>query len=59
MFGFDWTGDGKVDAVDDLLTMELLGMLDSSDHDLLEDDLLADDDGWDDDRDDDGGDGDD
>lgn len=49
MFGFDWTGDGKVDAVDDLLTMELLGMLDSSDHDLLEDDLLADDDGWDDD----------
>ena len=54
MFGFDWTGDGKVDAVDDQLTMELLGMLDSSDHDLL-----ADDDGWDDDGDDDGWDGDD
>ncbi|MBQ1598294.1 MAG: hypothetical protein IIU28_07115 [Lachnospiraceae bacterium] len=41
MFGFDWTGDGKEDAVDDLLTMELFGMLDPDDKsdsdNLLED----------------------
>lgn len=28
MFGFDWTGDGSVDVVDDLITLSLLGALD-------------------------------
>lgn len=28
MFGFDWTGDGSVDFVDDLITLSMLGALD-------------------------------
>lgn len=28
MFGFDWTGDGSVDFVDDLITLSVLGALD-------------------------------
>lgn len=28
MFGFDWTGDGKEDLIDDLITLDVLGLLD-------------------------------
>ena len=28
MFGFDWTGDGSVDFVDDLINLSMLGALD-------------------------------
>ena len=27
MFGFDWTGDGSVDFVDDLITLSMLSLL--------------------------------
>ena len=39
MFGFDWTGDGSVDFVDDLITLSMLGALDdeASDEDDEED----------------------
>ena len=28
MFGFDWTGDGKENLIDDLITLDILGLLD-------------------------------
>ena len=28
MFGSDWTGDGKEDLIDDLITLDVLGLLD-------------------------------
>ena len=34
MFGFDWTGDGSVDFVDDLITLSMLGALDGEASDV-------------------------
>lgn len=28
MFGFDWTGDRKEDLIDDLITLDVLGLFD-------------------------------
>lgn len=28
MFGFDWTGDGKENLIDDLITLDILELLD-------------------------------
>lgn len=28
MFGFDWTGDGKENLIDDLITLDILRLLD-------------------------------
>ena len=28
MFGFDWTGDGEESLIDDLITLDVLGLLD-------------------------------
>lgn len=33
MFGFDWTGDGSVDFVDDLITLSMLSVLDDEEPD--------------------------
>ena len=30
MFGFDWTGDGKESLIDDLITLDVLELLDES-----------------------------
>ena len=31
MFGFDWTVDGKESLIDDLITLDVLGLLDDED----------------------------
>ena len=28
MFGIDWTGDGNVDFIDDIISMDVMGLLD-------------------------------
>ena len=33
MFGFDWTGDGSVDFVDDFITLSMVGVLDDKEPD--------------------------
>lgn len=43
MFGFDWTGDGSVDFVDDLITLSMLGVLDDE---ALDEDDEEDEDDW-------------
>ena len=37
MFGFDWTGDGKESLIDDLITLDVLGLLDDEDESDEED----------------------
>ena len=37
MFGFDWPGDGKESLIDDLITLDVLGLLDDEDESDEED----------------------
>ena len=41
MFGFDWTGDGKESLIDDLITLDVLGLLDDEDESDEEDEDAA------------------
>jgi len=41
MFGFDWTGDGKESLIDDLITLDILGLLDDKDESDEEDEDAA------------------
>ena len=41
MFGFDWTGDGKESLIDDLITLDFLGLLDDKDESDEEDEDAA------------------
>ena len=41
MFGFDWTGDGKESLIDDLITLDILGLLDDEDESDEENDDAA------------------
>lgn len=41
MFGFDWTGDGKESFIDDLITLDVLGLLDDEDESDEENDDAA------------------
>lgn len=41
MFGFDWTGDGKESLIDDLITLDILGLLDDEDESDEEDEDAA------------------
>lgn len=50
MFGIDWTGDGNVNFIDDLISMEVMGLLDDEeeenedeDEDLNEDEAFEED----------------
>ena len=38
MFGIDWTGDGDVDFIDDLISMDVMGLLDDEEKEEDEDD---------------------
>ena len=38
MFGIDWTGDGDVDFIDDLISLDVLGLLDDEEKESSEED---------------------
>ena len=42
MFGIDWTGDGESNLIDDLITLDVLGLLDEEDESDEEEDVKED-----------------
>ena len=39
MFGIDWTGDGQVDFIDDIISMDVMGFLDDEEKEDENDDF--------------------